>query len=118
MQSRSTESTWRSWADGWAIYLLPALAILEIGLLFLGLQVFAVAIPLVAVAVWILLRARHRAGASFLGTRACRCLAFDFDGRGRHSQGRHRANEHGVQVLFAGMGLFRCRERIGLGDCV
>jgi YYY domain-containing protein len=45
----------QSLLDGWTIYLVPALVVLEAGLLFLGLQVFAVAIPLVAVAAWILL---------------------------------------------------------------
>jgi len=40
--------------EGWLIYLVPAVVVLEIGLLFLGLQVFALILPLVAVAVWVL----------------------------------------------------------------
>jgi YYY domain-containing protein len=41
--------------DGWLIYLVPALVVLEVGLLFLGLTVFALVTPLVALAAWILL---------------------------------------------------------------
>ena len=54
MHRTQTETTTRSYLEGWTIYLLPALAVLEIGLLFVGLQVFAVVLPLVAAAVWIL----------------------------------------------------------------
>lgn len=51
----SHQESARAWLDGWAIYLLPALVVMEIGLLFLGLQVFALVLPLVAAALWILL---------------------------------------------------------------
>lgn len=50
------ESASRSWLEGWTVYLLPALAVLEIGLVFVGLHVFAVVVPLVAAAAWILLQ--------------------------------------------------------------
>lgn len=41
--------------EGWLIYLVPALVVLEVGLILLGLYVFAIVVPLVALAVWILL---------------------------------------------------------------
>lgn len=44
----------QSLMEGWTIYLLPALAVLVVGLLILGLQVFAVVVPLAAAALWIL----------------------------------------------------------------
>ncbi len=44
----------QSFAEGWWIYLAPALAVFEIGLLFLGLYVFALAVPFLAVGAWIL----------------------------------------------------------------
>ncbi|MBI4673487.1 MAG: hypothetical protein HY741_17680, partial [Chloroflexi bacterium] len=44
----------RSFLDGWLVYVLPALAVLEVGLVFLGLHVFALVVPLVAIAAWIL----------------------------------------------------------------
>ncbi|HZQ05207.1 MAG TPA: DUF2298 domain-containing protein [Anaerolineae bacterium] len=50
----SVEATNQSWLDGWVIYLVPALAVLVVGLLFLGLQVFAVILPLEAIAAWVL----------------------------------------------------------------
>lgn len=46
----------RSLTDGWVVYLLPALAVLEAGLLLLGLQVFALVVPLVAAGAWILIQ--------------------------------------------------------------
>jgi uncharacterized membrane protein len=52
----SNDTTARAWMDGWTIYLLPALLVLEFGLLFLSLQVFALVVPLVAAAAWILLQ--------------------------------------------------------------
>lgn len=55
-QQRASDESSISIFDGWMIYLLPALAVLEVGLIFVGLQVFAVVLPLVAAAVWILLR--------------------------------------------------------------
>lgn len=51
----SNASGARSWVEGWTLYLLPALAVLEIGLVFLQLYVFAVIVPLVAAGAWILL---------------------------------------------------------------
>lgn len=50
------DGTGRSLTEGWTIYLLPALAVLEVGLLFLGLQVFALVVPLVAAGAWILIQ--------------------------------------------------------------
>lgn len=54
MTQTDNETTTRSLMDGWAIYLVPALVVLELGLLFVGLQVFALVIPLIAIAAWIL----------------------------------------------------------------
>ncbi len=48
------ENTPRSWLEGWTLYLLPALLVLELGFLFFQLQVFALILPLVAAIVWIL----------------------------------------------------------------
>ncbi|MCC7163438.1 MAG: glycosyltransferase family 39 protein [Anaerolineae bacterium] len=45
----------RAWLDGWMLYLVPALVVLELGLLFFGLHVFAVMLPPVVVAAWILI---------------------------------------------------------------
>lgn len=54
MSQSTDETSSRSLMDGWAIYLVPALIVLEVGLLFVGLQVFALVIPLVAIAAWFL----------------------------------------------------------------
>lgn len=40
--------------DGWLIYLVPALVVLEAGLIFMGLHVFALIAPLLAAGAWIL----------------------------------------------------------------
>lgn len=42
------------WLEGWTIYFVPALVVLEIGLVVLGLYVFALIVPFVAACVWIL----------------------------------------------------------------
>lgn len=44
----------QSLLEGWLIYLVPALVVLEVGLVFLGLQVFALIVPLLALGAWIL----------------------------------------------------------------
>ncbi len=44
----------QAFAEGWWIYLVPAVAVLEVGLLFLELYVFALAAPFLAVGAWIL----------------------------------------------------------------
>jgi uncharacterized membrane protein len=44
----------QSLLDGWLIYLVPALVVLEVGLVFLGLHVFALIVPFLAVGAWIL----------------------------------------------------------------
>ena len=40
--------------EGWLIYLVPALLVLEVGLVFFGLTVFAIVLPFVAIAAWVL----------------------------------------------------------------
>ncbi len=52
--------------EGWVIYLIPALLVLEMGLLFLGLHVFAVIVPLVALAAWIMFERETAAVHRFL----------------------------------------------------
>lgn len=54
LQTTVQGMTGRAWTEGWLLYLLPALVILELGLMFLHLYVFAVVVPLVAIAAWIL----------------------------------------------------------------
>lgn len=44
----------QSLLEGWLIYLVPALVVLEVGLLFLGLHVFALVVPFLALGGWIL----------------------------------------------------------------
>jgi uncharacterized membrane protein len=48
------------------VYFLPALLVLEIGLLFVGLQVFAIVVPLAAAAAWILFQKDTAAVHRFL----------------------------------------------------
>lgn len=52
----SKNETGAARGDGMGIYLLPALAILEVGMLFLGLTVFALVVPLVVLCAWIILQ--------------------------------------------------------------
>lgn len=54
MQAVSEAPAKKAWSDGWLIYLIPALVVLEVGLVFLGLHVFALALPFIALAAWIL----------------------------------------------------------------